>query len=137
MDITVYRDQPVASEERSLPASVYNLARAMQARSPRGVAFVPIRAMQVLAILDREEFIFLDSQYKTWVEIAWRDFRPGQRQSLDQAVGYTACYYQPDGARVMPRLQSEFPRALRALADKNRVDGPVRVLNFNARGRAD
>lgn len=133
MEITVYRDQPLERQARALPAEVYNLAVALRARAPGGVAFVPIRAMQVLAILDREEFLFLDSQYKSWVEIAWRDFRPGERRSLDEPVAFTACYHQPDGAGKMPRLQSEFARALRALANKDRVEGPARVLNFNAR----
>jgi hypothetical protein len=133
MEITVYRDQPLAREQRTLPAAVYNLARTLQARSPRGVAFVPIRAMQVLVILDREEFVFLDSQYKSWVEIAWQGFRTSLRQALDEPVHYTAVYYQPDGAEVMKRLQSEFAKALQALAYKARVDGPARVLNLTAR----
>lgn len=136
MEITVHRDQPLASEARALPAAVYNLARALRARAPNGVAFVPLRGMQVLAILDRDEFIFLDSQYKRWVKIAWRDFHAGQRGGLDEPVPYTAVYYQPDGARVMRRLQSEFAQALRALADKGRVDGPARVLDFSARRSA-
>lgn len=133
MDITVYRDQALAREERSLPAEVYNLARTLQRRSPNGVAFVPIRAMQVLAILDEEEFLFLDNQYKSWVEIAWADFRPSRREGLDDPVTYTALYYQPDGARVMNRLQAEFAKALRAQADKARIDGPARVISFTAR----
>jgi hypothetical protein len=52
---------------------------------------------------------------------------------LDEPVHYTAVYYQPDGAEVMKRLQSEFAKALQALADKARVDGPARVLNLTAR----
>lgn len=133
MEITVYRNQPLDREGRTLPASIYNLARTLQRRAPSGVAFVPIRSMQVLAILDREEFIFLDSQYKNWVEIAWREFRPSQRDSLDDPVTFTAFYYQPEGAELMKRLQNEFAKALRALADKSRIDGPARVLSLEGR----
>lgn len=133
MEITVYRDQPLAREQRSLPAAVYNLARTLQARSPGGVAFVPIRAMQILAILDAEEFIFLDSQYKSWVEIAWQGFRADQRVGLEAPVAYTALYYQVDGAHRMAQLQTEFAAALHALAGKERLDGPARVLKFEAR----
>ncbi len=54
MELIVYRDSPVASEPRALPAGHYNLARGLQLRSPSGVAFVPIRSMQMLGILDAE-----------------------------------------------------------------------------------
>ena len=86
MEITVYRDQPLGREALTLSGAVYNLARTLQARSPRGVAFVPIRSVQMLAILDAEEFVFLDSQFKSWVEIAWQSFGTNQRGGLDEAV---------------------------------------------------
>jgi hypothetical protein len=90
MEITVFRDPPVGQEERALPAVQYNLARLLQARSPNGVAFVPIRSMQMLAILDDDEFVFLDSQYKSWVEVSWQNFRPQARGALDDPVPWTA-----------------------------------------------
>jgi hypothetical protein len=132
MEIHVERRQPLASEARHLPAATYNLARTLQARQG-GALFVPIRAMQFLAIVDAEEFIFIDHQYKNWVEIAWQGFRPQARQSLDDAVAYTAVYYQPDGAETMRRLHAEFPKALAALADKAAAHRPGKVLDFAAR----
>lgn len=133
MEITVYRDQPVAREPRTLPAATYNLARTLRARTADGVLFVPIRSMQILAILDTEEFAFLDSQYKSWVEIAWQDFHPNQRIALDDPVPFTACYYQADGRELMPRLQAEFHKALQTLADRGKVDGPAKLLKFQAK----
>ena len=129
MEITVYREQALARETRTLPAATYNLAHALLARGT-GVLFVPIRAMQYLAIVDAEEIVFIDHLRKTWVEIAWRDFRPQARCALDQPVAYEALYYRADGAEVMLRLQAEFPRALAALSDKERLDGPAKVLKF-------
>ncbi|TCJ12236.1 hypothetical protein EZJ19_12905 [Parasulfuritortus cantonensis] len=129
MEITVYRDRPVASEPRQLPAALYNLAHSLLARSP-GTLFVPIRAAQYLAIVDAEEIIFLDHQHKSWVEVAWRNFRPQARAALDDPVPYEAVYYQADGTELMRRLQPEFAKALSALSGKERLDGQARVLKF-------
>jgi hypothetical protein len=130
MEITVYRNQPLSRETRSLPAATYNLARGLQGRRPNGVVFVPIRSMQFLAILDAEEFVFLDSQYKTWVEISWQGFRAAAREALDQPVAYEAVYYGPGGAETMRRLQGEFHQALLTLSARERIDGPGRVLKL-------
>ena len=136
MDITVYREQPLRREPRTLPAETYNLARSLQAKSPRGVAFVPIRSMQVLAILDAEEFVFLDSQYKSWVMLSWCNFKTSQRERLDEPVPFEAVIYDDEGEAALKRLPREFFDALRALAGKQRVDGPARVLSLEARRAA-
>ncbi|MEW5770925.1 MAG: hypothetical protein AB1831_11260 [Pseudomonadota bacterium] len=133
MEITVYRDRAVHRETRTLPADTYNLARTLQARSPSGVAFVPIRSMQVLAILDRDEFVFLDSQYKSWVMIAWQGFRPDERDSLDAPVRYELACYEAEGMEAMQRLPREFHQALVALSGRQHIDGPARVLKFEAK----
>lgn len=124
MEITCYRDREVDRVPRSLPAATYNLAITLLARSPAGHLFVPIRAMQYLAILDAEEFVFLDGEHKCWIDIAWRNFRPRMRTSLDQPVGYDAVYYGHDSAAIMSRLQ--------ALSGKAKFDGPARVIKFPA-----
>ena len=134
MEITCYRDAESARESRFLPAATYNLAHALLSRSPSGCLFVPIRSMQYLAILDVEEFVFLDGERKCWIDIAWQDFRPQVRASLDEPVPYQAVYYQPDAAQLMARLQAELPRALNDLAAKGRFDGSARVLKFPAPG---
>lgn len=133
MEITVYRDRPIGTEAKTLPAAIYNLAHSLIARSPSGVVFVPIRSMQMLAILDREEIVFLDSQYKSWVEVAWQRFRPQARASLDQPVPYEAVVYHPDGRKNLNRLLAELPKALQALSEKERPDGPAKLLKFEAR----
>jgi hypothetical protein len=135
LEITVFRDQAIHREARSLPAATYNLARGLQARSPKGVAFIPIRSMQVLAIVDRDEFVFLDSQHKTWAMVAWQGFRPDQRNGLDEPVSFQAVCYEADGIEAMKRLPREFHQALLVLAAKARdkVDGPARVLKFEAK----
>lgn len=132
MEITCYRDQELACEQRQLPAATYNLALTLLARCPSGNLFVPIRAMQYLAILDAEEWVFLDGERKCWVDIAWRHFKPQLRASLDDPVEYEAVYYQATARDLMFRLQAELPRALQELAKKGRIEGPARVLKFPA-----
>ena len=131
MEITCYRNHEVARESRQLAHATYNLAVTLLARSNNDCLFVPIRSLQYLAILDAEEFVFVDGTSKCRIDIAWRNFRPTERLSLDDPVGYEAVYYQHDTAALMSRLQSEFPSALRSLTDKERLDGPAKVLKFH------
>lgn len=132
MEITCYRDQELACETRHLPAATYNLALTLLARSATGNLCVPIRSMQYLAILDAEEWVFLDGERKCWIDVAWRHFRPQARTSLEDPVEYEAAFYQTTARDLMFRLQAELPRALQDLAKKARLDGPARVLKFPA-----
>lgn len=135
MEITCYRDPELAREPLFLSAATYNLAHALLSRSPSGCLFVPIRPMQYLAILDAEEFVFLDGERKCWIDIAWQKFQPQMRTSLEDPVAYEAVYYQPSSSGLMARLLAEFPRALNDLAAKGRIDGPAKVLKFPTHGR--
>lgn len=130
MEITCYRDTACSSEMTALPAATYNLAITLLSRTASGYLFVPIRPMQYLAILDHEEFVFIDGERKCWIDIAWQHFRPQQRESLEDPVTFEAIYYRPESVGLMRRLQTEFPLALRSLAGKQKLDGPARVLKF-------
>lgn len=132
MEISCYRNQEVKREPRQLPAATYNLALTLLARSTTGTLFIPIRAMQYLAIMDAEELIFLDGERKCWIDIAWRKFHPQARTSIDEPVEYEAVYYAENTEKLMSRLQSELPRALQELAKKTVLEGPARVLKFPA-----
>lgn len=109
------RAQPVAMIDTALAAATYNLTRILLAASPNGSVFVPIRSIQYLAVIDAEEIIFVDSQYRRWVEIAWQDFHPNARQALDDPVAYKAVCYTPEGAETQRRIQTEFHKALELL----------------------
>ncbi|MCK9202516.1 MAG: hypothetical protein M0P42_15415 [Gallionella sp.] len=134
MEITCYRNSEIAREGRHLPAATYNLAITLLARSNNDCLFVPIRSLQYLAILDAEEFVFVDGTSKCQIDIAWHNFRPMERISLDDPVSYEAVYYQTETATLMSRLQTEFPLALRNLTGKERLEGPARVIKFPAHG---
>lgn len=130
MEITCYRDPEIKREHRQLPADTYNLALTLLARSTSGNLFIPIRSMQYLAILDAEEWVFLDGERKCWIDIAWRNFHPQKRTALDEPVEYEAVYYNIETEKLISRLHAEFPRALQELAKKNSVEGPAKVLKF-------
>lgn len=133
MEITCYRDLEISREGRHLPASTYNLAITLLSRCPTRHLFVPIRSMQYMAIVDHEEFVFIDGERKCWVDIAWRNFKRQARDALDQPVAYEAVYYRENTAAVMKRLQSEFPAALQMLVNKTVLEGPARIIHFPAR----
>lgn len=129
---TFYRRAEAGREARHLPAAVYNLARVLWARAPQGCLFVPIRTMQYLAVLDSDEFIFVDREGGRFIELAWRAFQTMDRSSLDEPVAYEAVYYSSGAAAVMARLQGEFGHALKQLEDRQRLSGPARVLRLRA-----
>jgi len=136
MEITIYRDPPLAQNESTLPAATYNLAHTLLARSP-GALFVPIRSMQFLAVVDREEIVFVDHLQKSLAVIAWQHFRPQARDALDEPVCYEAVYYREDGVEIMRQLQPAFARALADFAGKERPEGVARVLKFERKSAPD
>jgi len=131
---TFYRRDEVAREPRSLPAATYNLAHLLLARAAGGCLFVPIRSMQYLAVLDNEEFIFVDREGGRMIEIAWQHFRPGERTALDTPVAYEAVYYSASGIQIMQRLQGEFHKALMLLEQRAPAHALPRVVKLPARG---
>ncbi len=130
MEITCYRDSEVSREARCLPATTYNLAITLLARCKNGQLFVPIRSMQYMAILDTEEFVFIDGEKKCWIDIAWRNFQPQARTALDQVVAYDVVFYGSHQGAIMTRLQREFPAALFALSKKDKLENSGRIIKF-------
>jgi hypothetical protein len=131
MEITCYRNAELQREPRFLPAAVYNTAHLLLEHSKKGVVFVPLRGMQYLAVIDREEIIFLDSEHKSWVEIAWQNFCPQQRASLTEPVPYEAVYYNQNANATMKRLLGEFPQALKGLAAKDAPLFAARIIKLD------
>lgn len=140
MELTLYREEPILRESRHLPAAVYNLAHLLLARAmqPGGkpCVFVPIRGMQYLAVIDHEEIVFVDRELPGQVQLAWQNFHRHERNALDERVEFEAAFYTRESLPVMLRLMNEFPRAMQAVADKERIEAPAAVLPF-ARKPAD
>ena len=131
MEITCYRNTELHRDSRLLPAVVYNTAHVLLERSKEGVVFVPIRSMQYLAVIDREEIVFLDAEHKSLVDIAWQNFRPQQRSMLTEAVPYEAVFYNHNGNETMKRLLVEFPPALNVLSAKDSPSSAARIIKLD------
>jgi hypothetical protein len=122
------REQALTRTASALPAATYNLTRILLAASPTRCVFVPIRSMQYLAVVDAEEVIFVDSQHKRWVEIAWQGFKPQLRNALDAPVPYEVLFYTPDGRETQRRLQGDFHAALALLDTRRRPATTAHIL---------
>jgi hypothetical protein len=136
MEEHFYREEEIARKPGVLPADTYNLAHTLLARAGKCL-FVPIRSLQYMAVLDAEEIIFVDSQNKAWVELAWQNFRPQTRTSLDEPVPFEVVHYLPQAAETMRRLPGEFHQALRLLADRQKPDSPATILNLQMGTKPD
>ncbi len=133
MELKLYREDPILRETRHLPADVYNLARLLLAHSDRPCVFVPIRSMQYLAVIDQEEIVFVDRERPSQVQIAWQAFRRQARNALDERVEFEAAFHTDGSPQLMTRLMGEFPKALQAMAGKERIEEPAAVLPFPGR----
>ena len=116
---TFFRGPELARERRSMPAATYNLTRILLVRTKDAFVFVPIRSMQILAIVEAREFNFVHSETRRTIEISWQNLAPATRSALDDPVPYDAVYHADDAARTMLRLQGEFLRALETLAERS------------------
>lgn len=133
MELTLYREDPILRETRHLPADVYNLAHLLLARSGTPCVFVPIRSMQYLAVIDPEEIVFVDRELPSQVQIAWQTFHRQERNALNERIEFETAFYTPESLEMMARLMSEFPKAMQAMAGKERVGEPAAVLPFPGR----
>ncbi len=123
-DEVFYRPRELERTPRHLPGASYNLVYRLLKRASTDCLFVPIRAMQYLAVVDAEEIIFADGAGDRSIALAWQNFRPQVRSTLTDPVFYEAVYYVPGAARTMLRLQGEFHRALIDL-ERRYIAAPV------------
>ena len=131
---TFFRSKEIRRESRTLPAATYNLARILLSRCDLKALFVPIRSMLFLAVVDDQEIIFLDGAVsRSNIELAWQNFRPQVRASLDDPVPYEVAYYTPASLETMKRLQGEFQGALNQLKAKTSLPPTAEVISLKIR----
>ena len=118
MKLTFERGSEISREVCSLLPATYNRLTVLFGRGSREPLFVPIRSMQYLAIIDREEVVFVDGTSRRFIEISWQNFRRRDRDDLQQPVDYDRVFYQRATEQVSQRLQTEFLKALMALEHK-------------------
>lgn len=126
---TFFLPGEVKREQWMVPADIYNLYHSLQVRSETGNVFVPIRSMQFMAVLDRNEIIFVDSQSYAvsndvggrLILVAWQFDRSHERGALLDPVPCEVVFYQQKNNELQLRLISEFRQAM-ALLDKRYRD---------------
>ena len=124
---TFFRPIEISRKAWTMPADSYNRTRSLFKQTPGKNVFVPIRTMQFLAIIDKTEIVFIDSAGGYMhqdnvggriIQLSWRDFRPGTRESILEPVPCTIVYYLENAEHTMKRLYREFSDALEHLEQR-------------------
>ena len=118
-----------ATEQGVILAPVYNLAQTLLKRSGEEHLFVPIRSMQVLAIIEPKMFWFIDSlayavqdgEGGRLVTVSWKPLQPpSERESLEQPMPCEISFYGKEQREVQLRLNTEFMQAMKQLDQRYR-----------------
>lgn len=124
-----FRPDSLACERLTIPAALYNRCRLALARCPNEHVFVPIRSMQIMAVIDLEEIIFVDSQAYAVQDgqggrlicLAWI-FRPeAGRSDLTEPAPIELLYFRKDARELHSRLVGEFMQSLELMEDRLRA----------------
>jgi len=116
-------------EQRSLPASTYNIIRTLFHQCTQPCLFIPIRSMQYQAIVDDKEVAFVYAHRRSHIEFSWRHFEPQQRESLNDPVSYEFAYYDKQALETMQRIQGEFHKFAHQLYERTHEAAPNDRLN--------
>ena len=125
---TFFLPKEVGRNSWSVPAEIYKLYRSLQVRSETGHVFVPIRTMQYMAVLDKHEIIFVDSQSYAvskneggrLILIAWKFASMHERDSLSKPVPCEVVFYERMNSEIQLRLVSEFRQAMELVDQRYR-----------------
>ena len=115
-----FRPEEIAREASRIRAELFNRCRLALARSETDCAFVPVRSMQLQAVITRNEVIFVDNlnyavhdgQGGRMIMLAWDLSGVTQRDSLDEPVPLEIVSFHETSPDLHARLMSEFPAAL-------------------------
>ncbi|MET0066147.1 MAG: hypothetical protein ABW076_07360 [Candidatus Thiodiazotropha sp.] len=131
---TFFRPIEREREPMTIPASLFNLCSLLRNHSHFEHVFVPIRSMQFLAVVDRDEVIFVDQHGGYAVQdgeggrlivIAWQFLHHATRESLNEPVGIELVHYRQGGRDLHRRIMSEFPAALELLNKRTEPSGSM------------
>ncbi len=125
---TFFLPNEVNHKSWMVPSDIYNLYHSLQVRSQTGHVFVPIRNMQFMAVLDKNEIVFVDSQsYATskdeggrLILIAWKFAQSHDRDALSDPVPCEVVFYEKKNNDLQLRLISEFRQAMELLDQRYR-----------------
>ncbi len=129
---TFFRPDEREREALTIPASLFNLFSLLRNHSRFEHVFVPIRSMQFLAVVDRDEVIFVDQHGGYAVQdgeggrlivMAWQFPHHLFRESLTEPVSMDLVHYRDGGRDLHRRIMSEFPAALELLSKRSEPAG--------------
>jgi len=141
---TFFRPEETTRERLNLPAPLFNRCILLLNHATTKHVFVPIRTMQLQAVIDAGEIIFVDNQgYATQdgkggrlIVVAWQLPMHGERDSLSEPVPIEVIYYEDNDHDTHRRLMGEFPKALdlyETRANEGNTDGmAATVLPFTS-----
>jgi hypothetical protein len=143
---TFFRPAEWRRQASTLPAELVNGLRLLLARHGQGCLFLPIRAMQYQAVVERREVIFVDSQggYAhqdgvggRLIRLAWQFPPASERLALDQPQPCEILHYDPEQPELHRRLVAELRPLVTTSLERQRrhPSGERCVIPF--RPRAD
>ena len=125
---TFFLPDEVERHAWSAPAEIYRLYHSLLDRSAAAHVFVPIRSMQVLAVMGTEEIVFVDSQSYAvsdnqggrLIVIAWQFSQSHGRKALSDPVACDVVFYVRNHRDMQLRLVPDFKNALQQLDQRYR-----------------
>ena len=133
----------------TLLSQTYNLAHVLLNRSQANHLFVPIRSMQYLAIIERDDFWFVDSMAYAVrgeeggriITVSWHPvLTAGKRIGLSQHMDCRVIFYDRDMSDVQSRLRGEFFKSMQLMDQRYREslvsDGEVKILALRPTGES-
>lgn len=118
------------SREGHVASWIYNKAHLLLARQSPPI-FVPLRNVSLMAILQPHEWVFCDYIGGRIAVTIWHDFRPQERDSLDEPVSCRMDLFSPGAEIALKRLPMEFAHGLEVALAKTapRTDAKIVPLN--------
>jgi len=115
-----FRRKETAREPVFLPALLFNRCLLLVNHAASAHVFVPVRAMQFQAVIDKDEIIFVDNHAYAvenghggrLIVLAWKFVSAAPRDSLSEPVPIEVVYYGHERHETHRRLMSEFPKTL-------------------------
>jgi len=125
---TFFLPDEVSRKDWLVAAETYNLYHSLLSRSQAEHVFVPVRSMQFLAVMDRNEIIFVDSQAYAvsgneggrLILVSWQFPASNDRDSLSDPMPCQVVYYKDGGEDIQLRLTGEFRQSMELLDKRYR-----------------
>jgi hypothetical protein len=141
-----FRPDELACERLTIPSALYNQCRLMLSRCHYQSVFIPVRTMQIQAVIDADEVIFVDNlayavrdgQGGKLIRLAWKFRLDQERDNLTEPAPIDLIYYDGKARDLHNRLIGDFKKALDLMEKRfkaSRCEAKVkRVVAFPKQG---